>query len=700
MASYNFVSVYSDPFCRNFFIESGVNQDECQNQVGSIFRVFNRKKDNTKGISLKFTINFYHTTSTVLVNGNKVELFEKELFERICEGIKKQGTKLTVVNEQISMALSDIERKLGSCNIGTRSKVKSITGVNGNDCTDLMTDGIEIVKENSDADLGSMGNSLTNSDILVRSPGGTGEKVYQCPICEQIAGDDTIACEACEEWFHFACAGIDRSAANSIHGDVPYICLMCNDNQLYIDALDTQSVNGDQNVIIPLSDDEHSNILPQTSMSKDTDNSEQNNINMMENDHSEKTPKNNCNNSDTSVNPVDFGKKGKGKKGQNNAKKNGNVENQETLIAQKYYISSLEGKVNHLENLLKVMERTVENNNSQHSNESVPPNGSGNRSNHPSCAYLEQMNYKLLENRLCLLESQHQMWNNLHLQNQFQLQSMIKERFAPPHVPFMGLAPPYANPWMYPMMYGTPPGYVPLIQPQPVQIPQPHFMVPPSVPRQVHQMNIQAHVATPATGHLGLHPQVPTHSNHDTGRNVTVETNIPKSKPRQSLNHEPNHTRRKRQPHNGYASRQSQPEIKRQCSEESVIHVVEHGCSTAAVSSHEMPSHSTSGANEMPRGGPSKAHNLVEEIPCEANHRNIITVKPQSVQPELEENLNVTQSRVTSRSNNEYGGKVEHEQQDNDKQHTFLRIPSLEKAPPDLDSLETDLSWEMITTRL
>ena len=81
----------------------------------------------------------------------------------------------------------------GSCNIGTRSKVKSITGVNGNDCTDLMTDGIEIVKENSDVDLGSMGNSLTNSDILMRSPGGTGEKVYQCPICEQTAGDDTIA---------------------------------------------------------------------------------------------------------------------------------------------------------------------------------------------------------------------------------------------------------------------------------------------------------------------------------------------------------------------------------------------------------------------------------------------------------------------------------------------------------------------------
>ena len=74
------------------------------------FRIFNRKKDCSKGMSLKFTINFYLSTSTILVNGNKVEIFEKELFERICEGIRKYGAKLTIVNEQISMTLIDIER--------------------------------------------------------------------------------------------------------------------------------------------------------------------------------------------------------------------------------------------------------------------------------------------------------------------------------------------------------------------------------------------------------------------------------------------------------------------------------------------------------------------------------------------------------------------------------------------------------------
>ena len=91
--------LYSVPFYRNFLIEPGINEDECQNQVGSIFRIFNRKKDCTKGISLKFTISFYHTTSTILVNGNKVDIFERDLFERICEGIRKLGAKLTIVNK-------------------------------------------------------------------------------------------------------------------------------------------------------------------------------------------------------------------------------------------------------------------------------------------------------------------------------------------------------------------------------------------------------------------------------------------------------------------------------------------------------------------------------------------------------------------------------------------------------------------------
>ena len=37
-------NLYSEAFSKLYFIESGINEDECRYQVGSIFRIFNRKK--------------------------------------------------------------------------------------------------------------------------------------------------------------------------------------------------------------------------------------------------------------------------------------------------------------------------------------------------------------------------------------------------------------------------------------------------------------------------------------------------------------------------------------------------------------------------------------------------------------------------------------------------------------------------------
>ena len=57
--------LYSEDFCKDFYIKTCINEDECQNQVGSVVRVFNKKKYGTQGIQLKFTVislphNLYH----------------------------------------------------------------------------------------------------------------------------------------------------------------------------------------------------------------------------------------------------------------------------------------------------------------------------------------------------------------------------------------------------------------------------------------------------------------------------------------------------------------------------------------------------------------------------------------------------------------------------------------------------------------
>ena len=96
--------MYSDTLAKQYFIESSINEDEYKYQAGTLFRVFNRKKDGLKGIYLKLSINFYHTISSVLVNVNKLDIFDKELFNPICIQMKNACNKLIVVNGQISEA--------------------------------------------------------------------------------------------------------------------------------------------------------------------------------------------------------------------------------------------------------------------------------------------------------------------------------------------------------------------------------------------------------------------------------------------------------------------------------------------------------------------------------------------------------------------------------------------------------------------
>ena len=95
------------------------------------------------------------------------------------------------------------------------------------------------------------------------------------------------------------------------------------------------------------------------------------------------------------------------------------------------------------------------------------------------------------------------------------------------------------------------------------------------------------------------------------------------------------------QPKKQYDSKQ--PEGLRQYSWKSVDHV-EHGCSAAAVSLHEMPSRSTSGVNEMPLGGPESSQPISKENSEEATHSESDShnpVGPLITHIELRENLNV-----------------------------------------------------------
>ena len=43
--------------------------------VDTCYKIFNKNADGSCGKMLKFVINFYHTTSQILVNGNKTDTY-------------------------------------------------------------------------------------------------------------------------------------------------------------------------------------------------------------------------------------------------------------------------------------------------------------------------------------------------------------------------------------------------------------------------------------------------------------------------------------------------------------------------------------------------------------------------------------------------------------------------------------------------
>ena len=109
---------------------------------------------------------------------------------------------------------------------------------------------------------------------------------------------------------------------------------------------------------------------------------------------------------------------------QNVNSKKSNNESSETLLAQKYYISSLENKVNHLENLVSVLQKTLDTNTtcSKDKNQGINAESFGTDINRNS----ENIKIHMLENRLQILENQNIVMNNMILQSQ--TQAAIRDR--------------------------------------------------------------------------------------------------------------------------------------------------------------------------------------------------------------------------------------------------------------------------------
>ena len=215
--------------------------------VDSCIKVYNRLRDGSMGRTLKFVINLYHTSSRVVVNGNRVDLFVSDIYGDLCAKLSTHYEDLSVINKGIFDTIdltsisktkeqqtnNDIQKDnnlgLPYCQTSSSNLVENPCLTNGppkaltmvtscNESTgtssDSAQDSITIVKNNSV--------SAIQDSIHVH--------LCICPLCNQEAGENTIECGQCEEWIHFSCGNINNPSSM---GDKVYVCPVCSDNLLY-----------------------------------------------------------------------------------------------------------------------------------------------------------------------------------------------------------------------------------------------------------------------------------------------------------------------------------------------------------------------------------------------------------------------------------------------------------------------------------
>ena len=173
-------------FWSEFAYTEEVSSDEQGINVETRFKVVNRKVDGNPGKVSKLTIICYHTTSSMLINGSKVDLFVKE-------GLALLKNKLTLNCEKLDFLNVDLENIM---------KAYQIPRLKTNTCTDA-----------------------ENSLCLEELPQTEDENMDTIePNCDKEAGQNTICCEGCDSWYHYDCLGLTPAEINKIDTDIPYMC--------------------------------------------------------------------------------------------------------------------------------------------------------------------------------------------------------------------------------------------------------------------------------------------------------------------------------------------------------------------------------------------------------------------------------------------------------------------------------------------
>ena len=365
----------------------GANVDTC-------YKIYNKKSDGSCGKMQKFVINLYHTTSVLLVNGSRTDIFLTDIYEDLCSLMESRCKQLDIINLNIANSLSK----------ETSKKAATISNPIGSSHIDETE---PIVIEN-----------LTTNNINDHSGEQTlTDNQYEedvceiCPICHKSAYGKVVQCGECGDWYHYECLNIDDSTIQTL-GDDDFICRLCTDNLLTLDT-DKSITNNDsqENETDKLKYVDNELAPPHTSaiISEELVTPETMSCNSPQHDL-EKTQ---------GFNDKENISKNKGKK----VTKLNKMKKEE--IVDKSYILELENQVKMLKSTIELQSKVKPsthseipmNHNNTSAREAADFYASPNECRHTCCNSLKE---KLQENRIRLLETQ--MMQNMYIQNAMHIQ--------------------------------------------------------------------------------------------------------------------------------------------------------------------------------------------------------------------------------------------------------------------------------------
>ncbi|VDI56939.1 Hypothetical predicted protein [Mytilus galloprovincialis] len=182
--------LFSHSFQTDYVVSSEKGKDNSQNEVELRYKIHNKRRDGSSGTYHKFTINVYNTTSSLLVNGPKIDIFTESILPIIEDHIVKNIGQVNAMNNHLNIAMST--RNAQEVEINVENQLS---------CSDTRTEG----------------QTPESAIVLVRpnkTPSASVDIIYYCPACSEEANMNTIACESCDEWYHYTCV-VSTSAQNN-----------------------------------------------------------------------------------------------------------------------------------------------------------------------------------------------------------------------------------------------------------------------------------------------------------------------------------------------------------------------------------------------------------------------------------------------------------------------------------------------------